>query len=178
MSAAGTGFLEGGHRAGVASFGMVSMPAGARTIRYVVATTVALYLVALASPCVLWDGYPDDRRIFGIEILAKGWAGPLAWDLSWYANPLLFFILVRSWQQRRVPMKWLCCALLLLAAAVPLFPVVHTNAGIVTLSRFLTQALDIFFGVYLWAACMALGGMLCLLSPGARQPSTRDAPGG
>lgn len=154
------------------------MPAGVRVIRYAVAATAALYLAALASPCVLWDGYPDDRRMFGIEILAKGWAGPLAGDLFWYANPVLFYVLVRSWKQRSVPMKWLCCAFLFLAAAVPFFPVVHMRSGIVTLSRFLTQALDVYFGAYLWAVCMALGGMLCLISPGARRPFAQDAAGG
>lgn len=151
----------------------------ASVVRHAVASTAILYLVGLVSPCALWDDFPVDRRLFGYEILAKGWAGPLAGDLLWYANPIFFYVLARAWTGRRVPMKWLWSSLLFLAVAAFALPVMHVKGvGIVKLSWFLLTAQDILFGAYLWAACMALGGLIALTAFDHPQRQAGDPAGG
>jgi hypothetical protein len=125
---------------------------------------IALYLVSLASPCVLSDDYPEDHYIFGIEILLEGWIGVIAAELHWYANLVFFYVIYRAWNHRHIPAKGLFSALLLLPAITVLFPVVRTSYGTITLSPYLSTMKAVLFGTYIWSACMLLGAIICALS--------------
>jgi hypothetical protein len=137
---------------------------------------IALYLLSLASPCVLHDSYPEDVYIFGIEILLEGWFGVVIGELHWYANLIFFFVIYRAVKHRHIPAKGVLSALLLLPAVTVLFPVVRTGYGTLTLSPYLSMAKEVLFGTYIWSACMFLGAIVCLGASKHRLQPQRQPP--
>lgn len=133
---------------------------------------LALYLVSLVSPCALHDDYPEDAYQFGLEILFEGWFGIVALEFHWYANPLFFYVIYRAWNGRHVPAKALFAVALFLAAITVVFPVVDTDYGITTFSPYLAHVKEVLFGTYIWAACMALGAVICFAAPRIHAPES------
>jgi hypothetical protein len=82
-----------------------STPAGRPTVDRlprlaVVGLSVALYLVACATPALVFSGRGTETW-FGIEALATGWLGIFVGQFAWFANPLLaiawLLVLLRRW---------------------------------------------------------------------------------
>lgn len=132
------------------------------------------YVLSLALPCLTVDDYPDDRWMFGGEILLEGWIGALAGDFFWYANIIFFYVMYRVWVRKGFRVRWLMAPLLALAGCSTLFPALQTHSAVLSI------ALPVLPGVYVWGVAMLLAACMCVLAPGkstAPLQALRNSPG-
>ena len=130
---------------------------------------VLLFVASLAMPVAPGRTYPVATTLYGIEMLLKGWAGPLMFDLRWYANPVFAYAMHNVLLGRRVK-AWRACAGVLASAGLwtLLGPQSHDAVlhwppiGITELSGF-----RFLFGAHVWAASLVLGA-LALLRPAGK----------
>ena len=134
------------------------MLAGRKKIRAIFIAN-ALFVASLALPASIWDDYPTDHCMFRIEILLKGWAGPLAGDFAWYANPLFLYVSHSVWRHKNIRARWLLAILLLLASTFVLIPALHSY------SWFLSQSKVILIGSYTWGCSMLFAAIAAVVAP-------------
>jgi hypothetical protein len=119
-----------------------------------------LFVVSLALPCGLWDDYPVDRIDFGFKLLFMGWAGPVAGDFAWYANIPFFYVTCRARRKKPVRARGFLAGLLVLAGCLVIFPGMHE------FSWYLSHAIEVWMGVYVWAGSMLLAACVAMIPPG------------
>jgi hypothetical protein len=107
---------------------------------FIPATSLFLYAVACALPCLEYETFAGEREIwYGYAILLEGWMAILVGQVAWLANPLwllaMLFFVFRRWSLA------LTCALgglLLAGSALLLFRqnvVLDIGGGIIPQQR-------------------------------------------
>lgn len=120
---------------------------------------MTLFVLSLALPVALWDDYPVDRIDFGFKVLIMGWAGPVTGDVAWYANIPFLYVFCRARRKRPVRARGFLAVLLVLAGCLIVFPALHAY------SWFLSHAIEVLMGAYVWAASMLLAACAALVPP-------------
>ncbi len=69
---------------------------------FIPATSLFLYAVACALPCLEYETFAGEREIwFGYSILLQGWMAILVGQVAWLANPVwllaMLFFVFRRW---------------------------------------------------------------------------------
>lgn len=134
------------------------------------------FLASLASPVFLMEDYPDDRYQFGIETLASGWLGPLYGEFRWYANLIFIYVIYKLLAGRPVFCRWLLFLALSLSAATMLFPYHRNTYGKFDHmyswfgARSFSDIISFEFGVYVWAASMAIAAVGILAPENSFKP--------
>ncbi len=104
-----------------------------------------------------------DGVVWGSELLALGWLGPLNLKFAWFANPAMMVVVVRVLHRRRV--HWLIgLTLFALMADAMAWTGLPGESG-------RAEIIQYFGGYYIWLALVGL----CACSPLLRWPDANPA---